>query len=79
MDTDKLIKQGREIAEKLRDTAGEQVAQHEKQIKGALGKVVGFVNDKTDGKYAGHVSKAVGFVEQGVDLIAAQAPSSKPD
>jgi len=71
MDADDLIKQGREIAGKLRDGAGEQVAQHEKQIKSTLGKVVSFVNDKTGGKYADQVGKAVGYVEHGVDLLAA--------
>jgi MT0933-like antitoxin protein len=79
MDADDLIKQGREIAGKLRDGAGEQVAQHEQQIKSTLGKVVSFVNDKTGGKYADQVSKAVGYVEQGVDLLAAgNRPTDEP-
>jgi hypothetical protein len=70
MDADDIIKQGRQLAGKLRDEAGEQVAQHEQQIKDVLGKAVEFVNDKTGGKYAEQVGKAAGFVEHGVDVLA---------
>lgn len=76
MDADKLLKQGMEMAEKLRDTAGEQVERHEDQIRDTLGKVTGFVNEKTGGKYADQVSKAVSFLERGVDMLAAQSPRS---
>jgi hypothetical protein len=79
MNADDIIKQGRELAGKLRDGAGEQVAQHEQQIKDALGKVVNFVNDKTGGKYADQVSKAVGYVEHGVDLLASDKRESATD
>jgi hypothetical protein len=78
MNADDIIKQGRELAGKLRDGAGEQVAQHEQQIKDALGKVVNFVNDKTGGKYADQVSKAVGYVEHGVDLLASDKRDDAP-
>ncbi|HTF50573.1 MAG TPA: antitoxin [Pseudonocardia sp.] len=78
MNADDIIKQGRELAGKLRDGAGEQVAQHEQQIKGALGKVVNFVNDKTHGKYSEQVSKAVGYVEHGVDLLASDKREGAP-
>jgi len=78
MNADDIIKQGRELAGKLRDGAGEQVAQHEQQIKGALGKVVNFVNDKTGGKYSEQVSKAVGYVEHGVDLLASDKREGAP-
>jgi len=70
MDADDLKKQGREMADKLRDGAGEQVAKNEKQIKSTLGKLISFVNAKTGGKYADQVSKAAGYVEQGVDALA---------
>lgn len=70
MDSEHIIKQGKALAGKLRDSAGEQAAQHEEQIKGVLGKVVGFVNDKTGGKYADQVGKVAGYVEQGVDQLA---------
>jgi hypothetical protein len=78
MNADDIIKQGRELAGKLRDGAGEQVAQHEQQIKDALGKVVNFVNDKTGGKYSDQVSKAVGYVEHGVDLLASDKRDDAP-
>jgi hypothetical protein len=70
MDADDIIKQGREMAGKVRDGAGEQVAQHEDKIKDTLAKLVDFVNDKTGGKYADQVNKAVGYVEQGVNKLA---------
>lgn len=70
MDSEDIIKQGKALAGKLRDGAGDQAAQHEDQIKGVLGKVVGFVNDKTGGKYSEQVGKVAGYVEQGVDTLA---------
>src|SRR5882757_6905816 len=80
MDADDLKKQGREMADKLRDGAGEQVAKNEKKIKSTLGKLISFVNDKTGGKYADQVSKAAGYVEQGVDTLAAgHRPADSPD
>ena len=84
MDADDLIKQGRDLAGKLRDGAGEQVAQHEGQIKSVLGKVVAFVNDKTGGKYSDQVGKAAGFVEHQVDVLATSGrpgdtPGAAPD
>ena len=69
MERDEILRQGMQIAGKLRDEAGEQAAQHEEQIKDVLGKVVGFVNDKTEGRYAEHVDKAAGFLEQGIDML----------
>jgi hypothetical protein len=82
MDADELIKQGRALAGKLRDGAGEQVAQYEQQIKGVVNKVVGFVNDKTGGKYSDQVGKAAEFVMHGVDTLAGkrsgETPSSAP-
>jgi hypothetical protein len=77
MDADKLLKQGMEMAEKLRDTAGEQAERHEDQIKDALGKVTGFVNEKTGGKYTDQVSKAMNFLERGVEMLVAQSPRSE--
>jgi hypothetical protein len=71
MDADELMKQGRELAGKLRDGAGEQVAQHEQQIKGVLNKVTDFVNDKTGGKYSDQVDTVAGMVTHGVDKVAA--------
>ncbi|HEY2205993.1 MAG TPA: antitoxin [Pseudonocardia sp.] len=71
MDADDIIRQGRELADKLQRGAGEQVAQHEQQIKSTLGKVVDFVNDKTSGKYAEQVGKVAGYVGHGVDTLAA--------
>ncbi len=77
MDRDEILRQGKDIADKLRVEAeklrvevGQQATQHEQTIKGALGKAVGFVNDKTGGKYAEQVDKVAGLVEQGVDKIA---------
>lgn len=64
--------------------AGSQVAQHEEQIKGALGALAGFVNEQTGGRYTEQVGKATDFVEQGVDLLVANGrdqggpPSSPP-
>jgi hypothetical protein len=74
MDAEKLLKQGMEMAEKLRGTAGEQVERHEGQIKDTLGKITEFVNEKTGGKYTDQVSKAASFLERGVDMMAAQSP-----
>ena len=70
MDRDEILRQGKDIADKLRVEVGQQAAQHEQTIKDALGKAVGFVNDKTGGKYAEQVEKVVSLVEQGVDKIA---------
>lgn len=78
MDRDEILRQGMQIAGKLRDEAGEQAAQHEKQIKDVLGKVVGFVNDKTEGRYTEHVDKAAGFLEQGIDALVEGAARGKP-
>ncbi|MBV9313895.1 MAG: antitoxin [Pseudonocardia sp.] len=70
MNRDELLRQGKDIAEKLRAEASSQAAAHEQQIKDALDKVVGFVNNKTGGKYADQVSKYVAFVEQGLSKLA---------
>ncbi len=70
VDRDEILRQGMDIAGKLRDEAGAKVAQHEQQIKDVLGKVANFVNDKTGGQYAGQVGKAADFIEQGVDKLA---------
>ena len=47
MDADDIVKQGKELAEKLRHGAGEQVAQNEKKIKDTIGRFAGFLNSKT--------------------------------
>ena len=80
MDRDEILRQGIQIAGKLRDEAGEQAAQHEAQLKDVLGKVAGFVNEKTQGRYAEHVDKATEFLEQGIDTLAEGARGkSGPD
>jgi S-methylmethionine-dependent homocysteine/selenocysteine methylase len=79
VDRDEILRQGMQIAGKLRDEAGEQAAQHEQQIKDVLGKVVEFVNDKTEGRYAEHVDKAAGYLEQGLETLAEGARRPGPD
>lgn len=80
MDADEIRRQGRELADKLRHGAGEQVAQHEDKIKQTIGKVVDFVNAKTDGKYSEQVGKAASFVEHGVHRLACEGrPAESPE
>jgi MT0933-like antitoxin protein len=80
VDADEIRRQGKELADKLRHGAGEQIAQHEEKIKETITKVVEFVNAKTDGKYAEQVGKAASFVEHGVDRLAAEGrPAESPE
>lgn len=80
MDADEIRRQGKELADKLRHGAGEQVAHHEDKIKETIGKVVDFVNAKTNGKYSDQIGKAASFVEHGVDRLAAEGrPAESPE
>lgn len=80
MDADEIRRQGKELADKLRHGAGEQVAQHEDKIKETIGKVVDFVNAKTDGKYSEQIGKAASFVEHGVHRLAEEGrPAESPE
>lgn len=69
MNRDEILKQGKDLAGKLRDGAGDQVARNEQTIKGTLGKLAGFVNSRTGGKYSDKVDKATGLVEQGMGKL----------
>jgi S-methylmethionine-dependent homocysteine/selenocysteine methylase len=79
VERDEILRQGMQIAGRLRDEAGEQAAAHEQQIKDVLGKVAGFVNEKTEGRYAEHVDKAAGFLEQGLETLVEGARKPGPD
>jgi hypothetical protein len=70
VERDEILRQGMDIAAKLRDVAGAQVAEHEPRIREAVAKVAEFVNTQTAGQYREQVGRATGYVEMGVAWLA---------
>lgn len=67
--------QARGAAVTAKDKAGAFAAEHEGTAGGALDKAARFVNEKTDGRYAGQVGKVTEVARKGVARAADEAPS----
>lgn len=71
---DEATVQAREVAEQALGRAGAFAAEHSGKAEGAIGKAGEFVNTRTGGKYAEHVTKVGDLARKGVDKAAEQAP-----
>ncbi|MEZ0163811.1 antitoxin [Kineococcus sp. LSe6-4] len=64
------------LADQARGRAGSFAAEHSDRAGGAIGKAGEFVNSRTDGRFAGQVTRVSDLARRGVDLAADQAPPS---
>ncbi|MCG6566254.1 antitoxin [Tessaracoccus sp. Y36] len=63
----------------LFDNLDDLAKQHETQIEEGIERVGDFVDDKTDGKYAGHVDKAQDFGNDQLDKLTGDQPRRPAD
>lgn len=75
--------QGKQVASafaegigEIRDGLTEQTAKHEDTIKAKLGKMTGFLDEKTGHKYSDKLDKASGRLADGVGRVADQGRDS---
>ncbi|HEY2223567.1 antitoxin [Actinomycetospora sp.] len=76
MDRDEITRQGKQIANDLKDTVSSKVSENEGTIKGTLGKAARWVDEKTGGKYSDQIGKAEAKVGDGVGWVASQGSST---
>jgi hypothetical protein len=76
MERDDITRQGKQIANDLKDTVSAKVSQNEDTIKGTLGKAARWVDEKTGGKYSDKIGKAEAKVGDGVGWVASQGSST---
>jgi hypothetical protein len=76
MDRDDITRQGKQIANDLKDTVSAKVSENEDTIKGTLGKAARWVDEKTGGKYSDQIGKAEAKVGDGVGWVASKGSST---
>lgn len=76
MDRDDITRQGKQIANDLKDTVTAKVSENEDTIKGTLGKAARWVDEKTGGKYSDQIGKAEAKVGDGVGWVASKGSST---
>lgn len=76
-------RQGKQVAdafvegvEEIRDGITEQTAKHEDTIKGKLGRVTSYLDQKTGGKYTDQLGKANSRLADSVGKVADQGRAS---
>lgn len=76
MDRDDITRQGKQIANDLKDTVTAKVSENEDTIKGTLGKAARWVDEKTGGKYSDQIGKAEAKVGDGVGWVASKGSAT---
>ncbi|HEX6445847.1 MAG TPA: antitoxin [Streptosporangiales bacterium] len=86
MTDEDLRKQGRQVANafveslgELRDGITEQTAKHEGTIKDKLGKLTGFLDERTGRRYSDKLDRARQRLDDGVGKVADRGRSSGGD
>lgn len=81
-----LRKQGRQVADafveslgELRDGITEQTAKHEDTIKDRLGKLTGFLDEQTKGRYSDKLDQARQRLSDGVGKVADRGRTTRDD
>ncbi|WP_337061084.1 antitoxin [Kineococcus sp. G2] len=71
---DEAVEQARVAAEQARSRAGEFAGQHTQQAEGVFRRATTFVNERTEGRYAGPLERATRVAQSGWERAAGVRP-----